>query len=73
MLYCNPYQFLGESHPETLTVMNQLGIIYDYQKKFIEAEQTFEKCLILRTKQLGNTNIETLNTMNRLVLVDVLL
>ena len=59
-------RLLGEEHPDTLIIMNNLGAFYSNQRRFAEAEPLFDKVLEARKRILGPDHQYTLNTMTNL-------
>ncbi len=55
---------LGEEHPGTLTVMNNLAGVFLEQGKYLEAENRFEEVLEARRRILGEEHPITLRTMS---------
>ena len=57
---------LGEEHPETITALNNLGILLQDQGKMAEAEpylrEAMEKCRRVLGPDHPNTRISTINT-----------
>jgi len=60
---------LGESHPDTLTSMEELAGLYADQDKYALAEPLNAKVLEVRRHVLGPENPDTLTSMNDLALV----
>jgi beta-galactosidase GanA len=58
---------LGGRHPDTLTAMNNLARLYNYEDKYEEAEPLFVACLAMRKEELGDRHPDTVDSMNRLV------
>ena len=59
---------LGDSHPDTLIIMNNLAGTYNHQGKYRDAEVLFKQCLDKRKEILGENHPSTLTTMNNLAL-----
>lgn len=57
---------LGEDHPKTLSLMNNLGRSYHEQGLYDKAFPLYESCLALRRIKLGEDHPNTLNSMNNL-------
>ena len=57
---------LGPEHPDTLTSMDELGVLYTYQGKYPQAEALLSKVLEARQRILGPRRKETLSTMSNL-------
>ena len=53
---------LGENHPETLTSMNNLALLYDKQGESEKAMLLFEECLRMHKTVLGDHR-ETIITL----------
>jgi len=58
-----------EKHPETLTSMNEIGVVLSNQGKYEAAEKMHRETLQLSEKVLGKEHPETLTSMNNLALV----
>jgi hypothetical protein len=58
---------LGEDPVGTLSVMNNLALVYKRLERCDEAEALYVKPLASRRKLLGNEHPQTLTTMNNLV------
>ncbi len=56
----------GEDHPDTLTAMRELAIVYYYLARYEEAEQFFSQSLEGRRRVLGANASATLESMNSL-------
>jgi tetratricopeptide (TPR) repeat protein len=59
---------LGETHPETLQSMDQLGLLYTYQGHYAQAEPLLEKTLEVDRRVLGEEHKTTLDVMNNLAM-----
>jgi hypothetical protein len=57
---------LGEEHPDTLTSMNNLALLFDRQGKYEAAEPLYKEMLRLRKKVLGEEHPDILTSMNNL-------
>jgi tetratricopeptide (TPR) repeat protein len=57
---------LGPEHPDTLTSMDELGVLYTYQGKYGAAEALLTKVLEARKRVLGSTHKDTLGTLSNL-------
>jgi tetratricopeptide (TPR) repeat protein len=57
---------LGKEHPHTLTVINNLGFLYESQGRYREAEEYYKRALTLRKKILGEDHPDTLTSINNL-------
>ena len=64
---------LGTSHPSTLSVMSNLGVLYQGQVRYREAEPLMSEVLETRQRVEGPEHAETLNAMNNLAAVYVAL
>jgi hypothetical protein len=53
---------LGPAHPDTLGIINEVAIVYQFK----EAETVFEQVLESKEKQLGLEHADTLHMMNNL-------
>lgn len=60
---------LGPDHPDTLTSMDDLGVLYNLQSKYGAAEALLSQVLAARQRVFGNDNQDTLATMSNLALV----
>ncbi|QRV95350.1 kinesin light chain [Ceratobasidium sp. AG-Ba] len=57
---------LGETHPDTLTSMNNLASTYSNQGRWDEAEALHVQVLEVRRRELGERHPNTLTSMNNL-------
>ncbi len=57
---------LGDDHPDTLSSMNNLALLYSDQGRFDAAEPLYAKCLEVRKVKLGDDHPDTLSSMNKL-------
>jgi tetratricopeptide (TPR) repeat protein/predicted Ser/Thr protein kinase len=57
---------LGPDHPDTLTSMDDLGVLYNLQSKYAAAEALLSQVLAARQRVLGNDHQDTLATMSNL-------
>ncbi len=55
---------LGEEHPDTLSSMNNLALLYYLRGRYEEAESLYLKCLDVRRVTLGEDHSATLSSMN---------
>ena len=62
-------RLLGEDHPDTLSVMNDLAWLYRDEGKFPQAEPLARKVVEIRRRLLGEKHPDTLDAMNRLGLL----
>jgi tetratricopeptide (TPR) repeat protein len=60
---------LGPEHPETLTSMDNLGVVLEKQGKYEAAEEMHRQALELREKVLGPEHLDTLASINDLAVV----
>mmetsp|Transcript_3312 Transcript_3312/g.5090 ORF Transcript_3312/g.5090 Transcript_3312/m.5090 type:complete len:102 (-) Transcript_3312:93-398(-) len=60
---------LGDDHPNTLTSMNDLALLYQDQGKYNAAEPLYVECLEKRKATLGDDHPNTLTSMNDLALL----
>ncbi|KAG7402978.1 Kinesin light chain [Fusarium oxysporum f. sp. rapae] len=60
---------LGQEHPDTLTSVNNFGLVLQYQGKYEEAEQMSRRALEGLEKVLGREHRDTLTSVNTLGLV----
>jgi tetratricopeptide (TPR) repeat protein len=62
----NAYQYarkhLGDTHPDTITSMNNLAGLYKSQGRYGEAEPLYTKALQLCEKVLGKEHPDTITT-----------
>ena len=59
---------LGPEHPDTLTSMDELGVLYNLQGKYAAAEGLLSQVLEARRRLLGGEHRDTLATMSDLAL-----
>ncbi|KAF1967856.1 hypothetical protein BU23DRAFT_658064 [Bimuria novae-zelandiae CBS 107.79] len=59
---------IGEHHVDTLHSLNNLGVIYHDQGRFLDAESCHEKALHIKQQLFGRRHPETFVTMNNLAL-----
>jgi Tfp pilus assembly protein PilF len=57
---------LGAEHPNTLTSVNQLGLVLASQRKYEEAEAMYRRALDGSEKVLGAEHPDTLTSLNNL-------
>lgn len=60
---------LGLEHPDTLTSLDDLGVLYNYQGKYAQAESLLSQVVEARKRILGSTDASTLAAMADLALV----
>ena len=60
---------LGQDHPDTLTSMDRLALLYWDQGKYAQAEPLLTSVMKARTRVLGALHPDTLETTNNLALV----
>jgi len=59
-------EVFGPFHPNTLTSMNNLAVLYESQGKYDDAEPLFMECLEKTKRALGPDHPDTLASMNNL-------
>ena len=59
---------LGPEHPDTLTSLDELGILYNLQGKYPAAQTLLRQVLEARKRVLGENHPDTLSTMSGLAL-----
>ncbi|KAI8617536.1 hypothetical protein BC830DRAFT_1062362 [Chytriomyces sp. MP71] len=52
---------LGREHPDTLTSINNLALLYDSQDKYNQAEPLYQEYLQAKEKFLGKEDSSTLD------------
>lgn len=57
---------LGAEHPDTLTSMNDLGLVLRMQGQLFEAEQLYRQALSIQLPTLGKEHPDTLITLNNI-------
>jgi len=57
---------LGHEHPDTITLMNDLALLYQHQGKYADAEPLYKEALAGSQKALGLEHPYTLTSMNNL-------
>jgi tetratricopeptide (TPR) repeat protein/tRNA A-37 threonylcarbamoyl transferase component Bud32 len=57
---------LGEEHPQTLSSINQMGVLLDSQGKLEEAERYYREALEKFRRVLGEEHPETLTSINNM-------
>ena len=57
---------LRPDHPDTLSSMYNLGMVYDEEGKYQAAEAFYVECLKKRRATLGPDHADTINSMNKL-------
>ena len=60
---------LGDTHPDTITSMNNLAGLYESQGQYGEAEPLFTKALQLCENVLGKEHPDTITSMSSLALL----
>jgi CHAT domain-containing protein/tetratricopeptide (TPR) repeat protein len=60
---------LGPDHPQTLTSLNNLAMLYGIQGRYEEAEPLFRRALAGTERSLGKDHPDTLITVNNLVML----
>lgn len=62
-------QSLGEDHPDTLTILNNLAVAYSENGNYKKACELYEKCYEARVMVLGEDAQDTLITLSNLAAV----
>ena len=57
-------EILGENHPDTLSFMNNLALLYKKQGKYDKAEPLYIDCLNKNKEIIGENHPDTLSSMN---------
>jgi len=57
---------LGPEHPDTLSTVNNLAVLYDDQGKYEQAEPLYQRALEASERVLGLEHPDTLSTVNNL-------
>ena len=57
---------LGQEHPDTLTSMSDLALLYDVRGYYEKAESLFTQALAIRRRRLGPEHPDTLTSMSYL-------
>ena len=57
---------LGLDHPDTLSSLDELGVLYIYQGKYLASQALLEQVLEARKRVLGETHKDTLSTLSNL-------
>jgi tetratricopeptide (TPR) repeat protein len=60
---------LGEEHPDTLTTIANLVLIYSNQGRYKEAKELLERVVMTNKRALGEEHPDTLTTMANLALL----
>ena len=60
---------LGPEHPDTLSTINHLALLYLRQSKYEQAESLLQRALTMREHVLGPEHPDTLSTVNHLALL----
>jgi hypothetical protein len=58
---------LGEDHPNTLEIKNNLALLYKEQENYAKAEQLLLKAVEGRRLKLSDTHPNTLKSINNLI------
>ena len=59
---------LGSEHPETLAILDALGVVYNYESKYADAKAVLSRVFDVRHRTLGPEHKDTLQTMSNLAL-----
>ena len=59
---------MGNTHPQTLGIINNLGVLLHEQGKLSEAEQLFREALTAQRGILGDTHQSTLGSIINLAI-----
>jgi tetratricopeptide (TPR) repeat protein len=59
----------GANHPDYAVALNKLGVVFQAQGKYAEAEGLFEQVLAIRDRALGGNHSAVGETLNNLALV----
>ncbi|KAI0197415.1 hypothetical protein EV127DRAFT_450364 [Xylaria flabelliformis] len=59
-------EVLGEKHPNTLSTMNNLALVFSKQGRYKEAEEIYQQTLSVKEEVLGRKHPDTLITINNL-------
>jgi hypothetical protein len=62
-------QLRGPDHPDTLTSMNNLAVLYQTRGKYDEAQTLCQQVLEVRRQKLGPDHPDTLTSMNNLAVL----
>ena len=62
-------KYHGIDHPDTLSSINDLALLYSNQGKYAEAEPLYKEALAGRQKALGQEHPDTLSSINDLALL----
>ena len=57
---------LGDDHPDTAVILNNLALLYRDQGHFAQAEPLLEQALDIRRRVLGNDHVSTAGSLNNL-------
>jgi CHAT domain-containing protein/Flp pilus assembly protein TadD len=60
---------LGPQHPQTLITINNIGLLYQAQGRYGEAEQLFKRALSRQEQKLGTGHPDTLTSAHNLALI----
>jgi tetratricopeptide (TPR) repeat protein len=64
-------RFLGDDHPDTLSTLIELAVVFDRKGEYDRALPLYEECLEKRKKILGDDHPDTILTINELALLFV--
>lgn len=57
---------LGAEHPDTLAILDVLGVVYNYESKYADAKAVLSRVYETRRRTLGPEHKDTLETMSNL-------
>jgi tetratricopeptide (TPR) repeat protein len=60
---------LGDEHPDTATLVNNLALLYYSQSNYPQAEAFYQRALAIRKKVLGDEHPDTATSVNNLALL----
>lgn len=60
---------LENEHPNSLTAINNLGLLYESQQRYDDAESLYQNVLEARTRLLGRKHRDTLKSLNNLAIL----
>ncbi|KAF8531432.1 hypothetical protein BDD12DRAFT_697349, partial [Trichophaea hybrida] len=55
---------LGRDHPDTLSTVHNMAVVFDKQEEHIKALEWYQRALNGREKTLGRDHPDTLSTVN---------
>ena len=62
-------QILGQDHPSTLIMINNLALCYKNMGNYENAKQLYEECVEKSTQALGEDHPDTLTLVNNLTVL----